>query len=127
MDYVLAIYALTEKLPFHERYGLSSQMRRAAVAIPSNVSEGHLQGSRTYLRYVIIAMGSMAECETQVEIARRLKYAGPTDLTDCEAVAGDLRRVLFGLRRSLRRNSLRRTLTTGALCLGFCVLLSSVF
>lgn len=78
MEYVLAIYAVTEEFPRDERYGLTSQLRRAAVAIPSNVSEGHLQGTRTYLRYVVIAMGSVAECETQIEIARRLNYARPT-------------------------------------------------
>ena len=103
MEYVLAIYALTEKFPRDERYGLTSQLRRAAVAIPSNISEGHPQGSRTYLRYVVIALGSIAECETQVEIARRLNYASPADVASSDAIAGDLRRVLFGLRRSLRR------------------------
>ena len=106
MEYVLAIYAVTESFPRDERYGLTSQLRRAAVAIPSNISEGHVQGSRTYLRYVIIAMGSVAECETQIEIARRLNYASPTDFMNVDALAGDLRRVLFGLRRSLRRKAL---------------------
>jgi len=57
MEYVLAIYAVTEEFPRDECYGLTSQLRRAAVAIPSNISEGHLQGTRTYLRYVVIAMG----------------------------------------------------------------------
>ena len=107
MEYVLAIYALTESFPRDERYGLTSQLRRAAVAIPSNISEGHVQGSRTYLRYVVIAMGSLAECETQIEIARRLNYASPSELTNLDAIAGDLRRVLFGLRRSLRRKQER--------------------
>ena len=107
VEYVLAIYSLTEKFPQHERYGLSSQLRRAAVAIPSNISEGHLQGSRMYLRYVVIAMGSLAECETQVEIARRLSYATLTELAPSESIAGDLRRVLFGLRRALRQKTAR--------------------
>jgi four helix bundle protein len=110
MEYVLTIYAVTESFPRDERYGLKSQLRRAAVAIPSNISEGHVQGTRTYLRYVIIAMGSVAECETQIEIARRLNYASPYDLTNVDAIAGDLRRVLFGLRRSLRR---KRNLSDG--------------
>jgi four helix bundle protein len=105
MDYVLAIYALTEKFPPSERFGLTSQLRRAAAAIPSNISEGHLQGSRTYLRYVVIAIGSVAECETQVEIARRLNYANTMELSRVEDLVGDLRRVLFGLRRSLRAQS----------------------
>ena len=103
MEYVLAIYAVIEKFPRDERYGLTGQLRRAAVAIPSNVSEGHPQGSRTYLRYVVIALGSVTECETQVEIARRLNYASPADVAGLESISGDLRRVLFGLRRSLRK------------------------
>ena len=105
MEYALAVYAITESFPRYERYGLTSQLRRAAVGIPSNISEGHMQGTRTYLRYVVIASGSVAECETQIEIARRLNYASPNDLANIEALAGDLRRVLFGLRRSLRRKS----------------------
>jgi four helix bundle protein len=109
IDYVVAIYALTKRFPREEQYGLTSQLRRAAVAIPSNISEGHLQGSRAYLRYVMIAIGSVAECETQLEIARRLNYASGAELSDCAGLGGDLRRVLFGLRRSLRRTSSKPT------------------
>jgi len=102
MNYAIAIYALTEKFPREERFGLTAQLRRAAVAIPSNVAEGHPQGTRAYLRHVVIATGSAAECDTQLEIARRLKYVSESDLT--VAATGDsVRRLLFGLRRSLRR------------------------
>jgi len=103
MDYVLAIYAITERFPAHERFGLTAQLRRAAVGIPSNISEGHQQGTRAYLRYVVIALGSIAECETQLEIARRLSYVTHDDLIDSVRIGGPLRRLLFGLRRSLRR------------------------
>ena len=109
MDYVLAIYALTTRFPREEQFGLTSQLRRAAVGIPSNIREGHLQGSRAYLRYVMIAIGSAAECETQLEIARRLNYASDAELSDCVGLGGDLRRVLFGLRRSLRRTPAKPT------------------
>jgi four helix bundle protein len=51
MDFVVAIYALTTRFPREEQFGLTSQLRRVAVGIPSNISEGHLQGSRAYLRY----------------------------------------------------------------------------
>ena len=103
MDYVLAVYALTETFPRDERYGLTSQLRRSAVAVPSNISEGHVQGTRAYLRHVVIALGSVAESETQIEIARRLNYASPKLLANADEIAGNLRRVLFGLRRSLLR------------------------
>jgi len=82
---------------------LTSQMHRAAVGIPSNISEGHQQGGRVYLRHVIIALGSLAETETQLEIARRLNYVSATDIDPTSALAGDVRRLLFGLRRALRQ------------------------
>jgi four helix bundle protein len=103
MDYVVAMYTLTERFPSEERFGLTGQLRRAAVAIPSNISEGHQQGTRAYLRYVVIAIGSLAECETQLEIGRRLKYATDVELAVSASIGGPLRRALFGLRRSLRQ------------------------
>ena len=103
MDYVVAIYAATERFPRDERFGLTAQLRRAAVSIPSNISEGHPQGTRTYLRHIVIAVGSVAECETQLELARRLKYLSDPQVAAAAAIGDPLRRLLFGLRRSLRR------------------------
>jgi four helix bundle protein len=103
MDYVVAIYTVTESFTRQERFGLTAQLRRAAVAIPSNISEGHRQGTRAYLRHVVIALGSIAECETQLELARRLNFATEAELSKPVALGGSLRRLLFGLRRSLRR------------------------
>ena len=103
MDYVVAIYTVTDRFPRDERFGLTAQLRRAAVAIPSNISEGHQQSTRAYLRYVVIAIGSIAECETQLEIARRLKYLTDLELTQPDALGNQVRQVLFGLRRSLRQ------------------------
>jgi four helix bundle protein len=75
MDLVERTYSLTGGFPRHETYGLSSQMRRAAVSIPSNLAEGHSRHYRKeYLHHVSIALGSAAELETHVEIARRLHY-----------------------------------------------------
>lgn len=73
MDLSVAIYQLTEKLPASEMYGLTSQMRRAAVSIPSNIAEGskHESPKDTHHFYVI-AYGSGAELETQIELTRRL-------------------------------------------------------
>lgn len=75
MDVVTAIYRLTESFPKHELFGLTSQMRRSAVSIPSNLSEGSRRGTRKDFRhFVLIAFGSGAELETQLEIAKRLGY-----------------------------------------------------
>ena len=69
------IYKITEDFPDKEIYGLSSQMRRCSVSIPSNVAEGFSrQHSREYRQFLHISLGSCAELETQVEIAFRLKY-----------------------------------------------------
>ncbi len=78
MDLIVAIYKLTEYLPKSEIYGLTSQMRRAAVSIPSNIAEGRRRGTRKdYRQFVVVAYASGAELETQVEIAKRLPFNQP--------------------------------------------------
>jgi four helix bundle protein len=81
IELVEQIYRLTARFPVDERYGLTSQMRRAAVAVPSNLAEGAARSSRReFLRYLDIARSSLVEIETQVVIARRLAMA-PQDAT----------------------------------------------
>jgi four helix bundle protein len=76
IDLVEQIYRLTARFPADERFGLTSQMRRAAVAIPSNIAEGASRSSRReYVRYLEIARSSLVEIETQIAIARRLTIA----------------------------------------------------
>lgn len=76
MELVEWIYRLTATFPAEERFGLCSQMRRAAVAIPSNIAEGAARSSRReYVRYLEIARSSLVEIETQVAIVRRLGMA----------------------------------------------------
>lgn len=71
------VYVATAKFPSEERFGLVNQMRRAAVSIPSNIAEGHARSSTTeFQRFVLIAMGSVAELETQVRISLDLDYLG---------------------------------------------------
>ena len=75
MEIAQGIYAITGKFPRHELYGLASQIQRAAVSIPSNIAEGHAREStKEYLQHVSIAQASVAEVETQLEIAKRLRY-----------------------------------------------------
>jgi four helix bundle protein len=75
MELVSDIYLITKKFPPDEIYGLTSQMRRASVSIPANISEGKLRNSDLdFRRFVLIAFGSGGELETHLEIARRLGY-----------------------------------------------------
>ena len=101
MEFVVRIYELTKAFPTAERFGPTSQVRRASVAIPSNIAEGHQRGSKAYLHFVIIAIGSLAEVETQVELALRLKFASQNETQSVRDLATRLRQVLHGLRRSL--------------------------
>ena len=75
VELVVAIYKLTEKFPSVEVYGLTSQMRRAVISIPSNIAEGRKRGTRKDFRpFLVVAYSSGAELETQLEIAKKLPF-----------------------------------------------------
>jgi four helix bundle protein len=94
------VYRATTSMPESERFGLTSQMRRASVSVPSNIAEGYARQSRTdYLRFLRMARGSLAELETQLILAEDLGYIQvPSELRDIRSEAD---RVLQGLIRSL--------------------------
>ena len=104
------IYRETRGMPSEERYGLTSQMRRAAVSIPSNIAEGYGRQSRKdYLKFLRIARGSLAELQTQVEIAARLRMMDPSE--PLRLLLEETDRVLQGLIRSLEKTERMRGLT----------------
>ena len=75
MDLVEMVYNLTKTFPKEEQYGLTSQMRRSAVSIPSNIAEGAARkGNKEYVQFLYIALGSLSELETQILIVDRLNY-----------------------------------------------------
>jgi len=104
MDLAEAVYGLTRTFPREELFGLTSQLRRAAVSIPSNVAEGHRHKGAAYRRYVVIALGSHAECETQLELAVRLKLTAAEQVAPVNVLATRVGQVLHGLARSLPRD-----------------------
>jgi four helix bundle protein len=98
VDWVEAIYAATRSWPQEERFGLTSQIRRAAVSVPSNVAEGCARRSTAeFLRFLSIARGSLAEVETQIIIAARLGYLAQESQTALLEAADELSRMLAGL------------------------------
>ena len=75
MDLVEDIYSMTKQFPKNEVYGLTSQIKRAVVSVPSNIAEGAARkGSKEFVQYLYISMGSLAEVETQILLAQRLKF-----------------------------------------------------
>ncbi|MCA9241270.1 MAG: four helix bundle protein [Planctomycetales bacterium] len=74
MELVESVYKVSKLLPGEERFGLTSQMQRAAVSIPSNIAEGYGRGGKDYRRFVLISRGSLMEVETQLELSVRLGF-----------------------------------------------------
>src|SRR5262249_37836856 len=102
MDLVEVVYRSTKEFPREELYGLTAQVRRAAVSIPSNIAEG--QGRRTtadFLHFLSMAYGSLREVETQILIAERLCYVDSTTREPVMALASEVGRLINGLVNSL--------------------------
>jgi four helix bundle protein len=101
INLVTAVYAVSRGFPADEIYGLTSQMRRAAVSIPSNIAEGAARDSKKdFVRFLYIALGSLAELETQLLIAYNLSFLNETDELSSEVK--EIRNMLLGLIRHLR-------------------------
>src|SRR3989344_1371719 len=95
MDLVVAVYVLTDLFPKNELYGLISQIRRCSVSIPSNIAEGRRRGSKKdYQHFLIIAYGSGAELETQIEISKRLSFGKNLEYTKADALLNEVMRML---------------------------------
>lgn len=100
MDLVVTIYQLSAQFPSEEKYGLISQMRRSAVSIPSNISEGAARNStKEYIRFLYISLGSLSELETQLMIANRLNQLNNM----LEEEVTEIRKMLISLIKKLEQ------------------------
>jgi len=105
MDFVAEVYRVTRTFPKEEMYGVTSQLRRAAVSIPSNIAEG--QGRQTtgeFRQFLGHARGSLLETETQILLSERLEYLGHKETESLIAQAAEVGRILNGLMNSLEKS-----------------------
>ncbi len=104
MNLVEICYKITNEFPKEELYGLTNQIRRAAVSIPSNIAEGQGRWStKEFLRFLSIAKGSLSELETQLIISQRLAYLSENKLNKIIELTNEIGKMISGLRKSLSK------------------------
>ena len=103
IDFVTDLYKVTNDFPKSELYGLTNQIRRASVSIPSNIAEGSARNStKEYIQFLYIALGSTAEVETQLLISKNLGYTNDTNLSiQIKNIKGKLINLIASLKRKL--------------------------
>ena len=110
MQLTVAIYRLTQGFPREEIYGLSSQIRRAAVSIPSNIAEGQGRLSMgEFKQFLSVARGSNQELQTQLEIARALKFGDSTLIDEAENLSHEVGKMIYALLESLHESTSLKT------------------
>lgn len=103
VSFVSDIYKITESFPNSELFGLTNQIRRAAVSIPSNIAEGAARMSqKEFNQFLSIALGSSAEVETQLLIALNLQFISTNEYKELTIKIDDIRKMLIGLKKSLK-------------------------
>ncbi len=102
VELVVAVHELTDNFPSEEKFGLISQMRKAAVSIPSNIAEGRRRGTRKdYLSFLRIAYGSGSELETQIEISKRLPKTSALDYKKVDNLLNEIMRMLHSMLKKM--------------------------
>ena len=101
MDLACEVYHLSSEFPAAEQFGLTRQVRSAAVSVPSNVAEGQARGAREFKRFLAIALGSIQEVETQLLLADRLGFVASPRLAAAMELAAETGRLIHGLGASI--------------------------
>ena len=108
MDLVEHIYRVTNSMPLEEKYGLISQMRRAAVSVPSNIAEG--ASRRTvpeFINFLSISIGSLSELDTQIELVHRLNYISEANYSLLLSEIDKCKAITYGLRKKMMNNKIK--------------------
>ncbi len=104
IDFTTEIYMVTKSFPSDEKYGLVSQVRRAAISVSSNIAEGAARNSKKeFVQFLYVALASASELDTQLIISRNLGYIEKTQLEELGAAINDISKMLFGLIRFLKK------------------------
>ena len=105
MDLVVEIYKISKLLPKEEVYGISDQLRRSAVSIPSNIAEGQSRNSaKEFIQFLSIARGSLAELETQLLICIKVNMLSEDNITEAQNIITEIGKMIKGLMNNLTRN-----------------------
>jgi len=106
VDFAVSIYKVTANFPNEEKFGLTSQMRRAGVSIPSNIAEGSARTSKkAFANSLEISLGESFELETQMEIAKRVGFLEKDQMNELNWNLSEIQKMLFGLKSSLEKAS----------------------
>lgn len=107
MDLVEEIYRITEFLPNEEKFGLSLQLKRAAVSIPSNIAEGYERNTtKDYIKFLSIAKASRAEVETQLYICKRLKFLTDDEIKKSLEICEEIKRIIIAMFKNLNNEKI---------------------
>ena len=106
IDFVITIYKITESFPKEEKFGLTSQIRRAAVSVPANIAEGAARESgKEFVHFLSNAQGSASELGTELLIAHRLGYIKKEQYVEAGTELDNIGRMIFGLSQHLKRRT----------------------
>jgi len=106
VDFVTRIYEATRRFPEDERFGLTSQLRRSSVSIPSNIAEGHGRyATNDYLRFLKIATGSLCEVQTQLLIEKNLSFLSESSYNQLDELTKEIERMLSSMIRKLNQKA----------------------
>jgi four helix bundle protein len=109
MQLTIAIYGLTKGFPLEEQYGLTGQIRRAAVSVPSNIAEGHGRlSNREFAQFLSVARGSVCELQTQLEIAKTLGFGNPELIGNAEHLSHEVGKMIFAFLGTLKDQPARK-------------------